>query len=65
MHAFVLFALRKSKSGKDEAEVIAAFENMDHKTEITYSLVLTKMGWKISNIRYADGRDLVGLLSGR
>jgi hypothetical protein len=36
---------------------------MGHKTEITYSLVLTKMGWKISNIKFADGRNLVGLLS--
>jgi hypothetical protein len=45
--------------------VIASFENMGHKTEITYSLVLTKMAWKISNIKYADGRKLVGLLSGK
>ena len=57
------FSLRKSKSGKEEAEVIASFENMGHKTEITYSLVFTKMGWKIFNIRYADGRKLVGFLS--
>jgi hypothetical protein len=59
------FSLRKSKSGKDSAEVIASFENMGRKTEITYSLVLTKMGWKISNIKYADGRNLVGLLSSK
>ena len=59
------FSLRNSKSGKDEAEVIASFENMGHKTEITYSLVLTKMGWKISNIKYVDGRNLVGLLSAK
>jgi hypothetical protein len=59
------FSLRKSKSGKDEAEVIASFENMGHKTEITYSLVLTKMGWTISNIKYADGRNLIGLLSAK
>jgi len=59
------FSLRNSKSGKDSAEVIASFENMGHKTEITYSLVLTKMGWKISNFKYADGRNLVGLLSGK
>ena len=58
-------SLRKSMSGKDAAEVIASFENMGHKTEITYSLVLTKMGWKISNIKYADGRNLVTLLSGK
>jgi hypothetical protein len=59
------FSLRKSKSEKDSAEVIASFENMGHKTEITFSLVLTRMGWKISDIKYADGRHLVGLLSGK
>ena len=59
------FSLRKSTSGKDSAEVIASFENMGHKTEITYSLVLIKMGWKISNIKYADGRNLVGLLNAK
>ena len=56
------FSLRKSKSGKDSAEVLASFENVGHKTEITYSLVLIKMGWKISNIKYADGRNLVARL---
>ena len=49
------FSLRKSKSRKDAAEVIASFENMGSKTEITYSLVLTKAGWKIANIRYPTG----------
>jgi hypothetical protein len=58
-------SLRKSKSGKDAAEVIASFGNAGSKTEITYSLVLTKMGWRISDIKYADGRNLVGLLSGK
>ncbi len=59
------FSLRKSKSEKDSAEVIASFENMGHKTEITFSLVLTKTGWKISDIKYAGSRHLVGLLSGK
>ena len=59
------FSLRKSKSGKDAAEVIASFENMGSNIEIIYSLVLTKMGWRISNIKYTDGRNLVGLLSGK
>jgi hypothetical protein len=59
------FSLRKSNSGKDSAEVIVLFENMGHKTEITYCLVLTKMCWKISNIKYADGRNLLDLLRGK
>src|SRR5439155_18297010 len=45
------FSLRKSKSEKDSAEVIASFENMGRKTEITFSLILTKTGWKISDIK--------------
>ena len=59
------FSIRKAKSEKDSAEVIASFENMGHKTEITFSLVLTKTGWQISDIKYADGRHLVGLLGGK
>jgi hypothetical protein len=59
------FSLRKSKSGKDSAEVSVSFENMGQKIEMTYSLVLTKRGWKISNIKYADDRNLVDLLSGK
>ncbi len=59
------FSLRKSKSEKESAEVIASFENMGHKTEITFTLVLTKAGWKISDIKYAGGRHLIGLLSGK
>jgi len=59
------FSLRKSKSEKDSAEVIASFENMGHKSEIAFSLIFTKTAWKISDIKYADGRHLVGLLSGK
>src|SRR5881398_3748726 len=58
------FALRKSKSEREIAEVVASFENMGSKTEITYFLVLTKGGWKISDIKYTDGRHLVSLLGG-
>ncbi len=39
--------------------------NMGHKTEITFLLVLTKAGWKVSDIKYADGRHLIGFLSGK
>jgi hypothetical protein len=35
------------------------------KTSITFSLVLTKTGWKVSDIKYADGRRLTRLLSGK
>jgi Protein of unknown function (DUF3828) len=59
------FSLRKSRSEKNTAEVIASFENMGHKTEVTYTLVLAKMGWQIADIKYSDGRSLVRLLGGK
>src|SRR5207248_7011718 len=57
------FSLRKSKSEKDSAEVIASFENMGHKTEITFSLLLRKTDQKIWDITYTDDLYLPGLLS--
>lgn len=56
------FSLRTTKSGPNSAEVVASFENIGRKTKITFLLVLTKAGWSISDIKYADGRHLVGLL---
>ena len=59
------FALRAAPAhlGKGEATVIASFKNMGHKTKVIYSLLLTKTGWRISDITYGDGRTLVGILS--
>ncbi len=64
-HDIKKFSLRKSKSEQDAAEVIASFENMGRKTNITFSLVLTKAGWKISDIKGADGKHLIRLLGGK
>jgi len=50
------FSLRKSKSENDSAEVIASFENMGHKTEITFSLVLTKTEKRVGKFRTSSMR---------
>jgi len=59
------FALHPAKAGKDSAVVIASFENIGKKTIITFDLVLTKEGWKVSDIKYADGTHLLGILKGK
>jgi hypothetical protein len=47
----------------DEAEVPVTFYNYEQKVKITFRLVNTKTGWKISNILYAEGPDFVKILS--
>jgi hypothetical protein len=58
------FAVHEIKSEKDKSVVVASFENMGGKTQITFSLVSTKAGWRIDNIKYPDGRTLSTILSG-
>jgi hypothetical protein len=47
----------------DNATVPVTFMNFDQKVEITFRLVKTDAGWKISNILYGDGSDFVKILS--
>jgi len=55
----------KGQSG-DEAEVKVTFENFGAKKEIIFVLRRSTgpRGWKISNIKYDDGADLLGILKG-
>jgi hypothetical protein len=48
----------------DEAEVKVTFENFGAKKEIIFMLrrATGPWGWKISNIKYDDGADLLGIL---
>ena len=45
------------------ASVPVTFVNFDQKVRIDFRLVLTKGAWKISNIDYGGGSDLVKILS--
>jgi len=53
----------KGNSG-DEAEVKVTFENFGVKKQITFLVrrATGTAGWKISNIRYDNGADLLGIL---
>ena len=48
----------------DAASVPVTFVNFDQKVKIDFRLVRTKGVWKISNIVYGGGSDLVKILSG-
>ncbi len=47
----------------DTATVPVTFMNYGQKVTITFRLVKTDAGWKISNILYGDGSDFVKILS--
>jgi len=47
----------------DTATVPVTFMNYDQKVRLEFLLVNTKTGWKVSNILYGGGSDLVQILS--
>lgn len=59
------FVVHKPVVAKGTAEVQVSFENFGKKEEIVFLLSLGKRtGWKIANIKYNDGTDLLGILKG-
>ena len=58
------FAVHKASYANGLAEVKVSFENFGKKEEIVFLLTpgLRGGGWKISNIKYKDGTDLLGIL---
>jgi hypothetical protein len=47
---------------KNSAEVAASFKNMGTSEKIVFSLSAVEHGWRISDIKYPDGRTLKGIL---
>jgi hypothetical protein len=47
---------------KDSAEVVASFKNMGTSEKIVFLLSNTSQGWRITDIKYSDGRTLKGIL---
>jgi hypothetical protein len=47
---------------KDSAEVAASFKNIGTSEKIVFLLSNTKQGWRITDIKYSDGRTLKGIL---
>jgi hypothetical protein len=47
---------------KDSAEVAASFKNIGKSEKIRFILSNTAQGWRITDIKYSDGRTLKGIL---
>ena len=59
------FAVGKASSfsSPDIVEVPVTFENFDKKVQITFLLIKTEAGWRISDVRYPAGYTLKSLLT--
>lgn len=60
------FVVHKPTVANGTAEVKVSFENFGKKEEIVFLLSSKNKsaGWKITNIKYNDGSDLLGILKG-
>ncbi len=56
------FVIHKPAYREGNAEVVVSFENFGEKQRIVFELVSQKTGWKIANINYGKGSDLLGML---
>jgi hypothetical protein len=52
------FAVALLSKDKDLARVAASFKNMGTNTKIMFLLINTGQGWRITDIKYSDGRSL-------
>jgi uncharacterized protein DUF3828 len=55
-------AVVKINESKGSAQVAATFKNMGRSKKILFSLSNGVQGWRISDIKYGDGRTLKGIL---
>jgi hypothetical protein len=56
------FSLVLVSEQKDSAEVAVSFKNMGTSEKIVFLLSNTAQGWRITDIKYSDGRTLKGIL---
>jgi hypothetical protein len=58
------FSVHAPEIKDGRAEVVVSFENFKKKERITYLLISKEGAWKITDIKYRDGRTLVKMLKG-
>ncbi|MEO7970170.1 MAG: DUF3828 domain-containing protein [bacterium] len=56
------FVIHKAMVNDGTATVLVSFTNIGKKQEVTFLLASRPAGWKITNIKYDDGTDLIGIL---
>ena len=57
------FQVASPVGGSDRAEVTVSFINFDRKENLKFLMRNTRAGWKIENLIYTDGSDLIKILS--
>jgi hypothetical protein len=56
------FVIHKATVTNGTATVLVTFTNIGKKQEVKFLLASRQSGWKITNIKYDDGTDLIGIL---
>jgi len=56
------FGVSPAVTRDGKSEVIVKFQNIGTDHQVIFSLVKTKGGWRIADIKYDDGRTLSGIL---
>lgn len=56
------FVIHKTKVTNGMATVLVTFTNIGKKQEVKFLLASRPAGWKITNIKYDDGTDLMGII---
>ncbi|MDQ1639315.1 MAG: hypothetical protein QOF62_2654 [Pyrinomonadaceae bacterium] len=56
------FVIHKAEVTEGLATVLVTFINIGKKQEVKFLLTSRQSAWKITNIKYDDGTDLVGIL---
>ncbi len=56
------FVIHKAMVNDGTAIVLVSFTNIGKKQEVKFLLASRQAGWKITNIKYDDGTDLIGIL---
>ena len=56
------FVIHKPTTTNGTATVLVTFTNFGKKQEVKFLLASRSAGWKITNIKYDDGTDLIGIL---
>jgi len=56
------FVIHKPNVTTGTATVLVTFTNIGKKQEVKFLLASRQSGWKITNIKYDDGTDLIGIL---
>jgi len=56
------FVIHPATISDGTATVLVTFTNIGKKQEVKFLLVSRQAGWKITNIKYDDGTDLIGII---